>query len=386
MTFLRKFLPLALLLALCFGAVACSSAAGSAKYDAADAKEAITDLRAYIRETKGVGRGISMLADNEAVQVFTYLQSPTDGADTGEETLYLSVVTFSADGLYSYRLDLILDGDTPETYRRVFRYFDCRRGIELFHAEGDLTVSTYTGSELMSFDGADYPETETGYTAVIPTEAFLGETARDMLNLTVITLDTWGENTIDHDRDDFGFVSYNEKNNPATGTPVQTTAAIPPHLSPAVLTLSDSDILPPDASESAVETDATTDVATETQDLGPAFSSERISYALRMTLLGMGMVFAVLAILWMVLLIFKTAFGGKSARDKSAKAAKPAKEEPAPVAPAPIPAGTDPAVVAAITAAIAEMIASDPALAEQYAGGFRVVEFKRKSGRTHWNG
>ena len=119
------------------------------------------------------------------------------------------------------------------------------------------------------------------------------------------------------------------------------------------------------------------------EDLGPILSTARVSYAIRMTVLGMGMVFAVLALLWLVLVIFKNALTEKPSKAKAEEASEPA---PAP-APAvtPVPAGDDPAIVAAITAAIAATIDSDPALSQQFAGGFRVVSFKKKSGKTSWN-
>ena len=94
---------------------------------------------------------------------------------------------------------------------------------------------------------------------------------------------------------------------------------------------------------------------------------------------GMGMVFLVLAILWMVLLIFKKVFY----KDPN----KQEKKEEAPTeAPAPVAAPADDgALVAAITAAVAAYIDSDPALSSQFAGGFRVVSFKKKNGKTSWN-
>ena len=134
----------------------------------------------------------------------------------------------------------------------------------------------------------------------------------------------------------------------------------------------------PVAAEEVQET-----VAETTEDLGPILSPARVSYAIRMTVLGMGMVFAVLALLWLVLVIFKNALTEKPSKAKAEEASEPA---PAP-APAvtPVPAGDDPAIVAAITAAIAATIDSDPALSQQFAGGFRVVSFKKKSGKTSWN-
>ena len=137
-----------------------------------------------------------------------------------------------------------------------------------------------------------------------------------------------------------------------------------------------------DVEETVVET-----VAEE--DLGPALSPARISYAIRMTVLGVGMVFSVLALLWLVLVVFKIALsedGKKSKKSKKEKEQPVAEPAPAetPVAP-PAPAGDDPAIIAAITAAIAATIDADPDLSLQFAGGFRVVSFKKKSGKTSWN-
>ncbi len=444
MNVLRKILPLLLLLSICLGAVACTSPEQKVAYDKEKAMTAIADMRTHIREKKGVGKGLTMLAENEAVQVFTFLQKPdsTDVAE-GEETLYLSVVTISSDRRYSFRLDILLDKDNPE--KAVRRFENRTVGYQLAYVEDVLDIPTYTGAEFMSFDKAVYPENETKREnetiASVPTEQFLKETSRNMLNLAVITLDAYMAKTIRHDRMDFGFVAYDEKNNPTGSTQV---ACLPTPADRHTWTLSAAPGIPADIAELAVGTPAETaedmctceaqvhqpycpvcgkktalfdqfwnctcgaadniagfcphcgearpvaetDPVVETEDLGPAFSPARISYALRMTLLGMGMVFAVLALLWLVLAIFKSIFGGKSA--KQPKAPKESKRKPESVAPeapasAVIPAGTDPATVAAITAAIAAMIESDPALSEQFAGGFRVVSFRKKSGKTSWN-
>ena len=55
-----------------------------------------------------------------------------------------------------------------------------------------------------------------------------------------------------------------------------------------------------------------------------------------------------------------------------------------PIAPEPVSASND-ATVAVIMAAISAYISSDPALAEQYANGFRVVSFKRADRKASWN-
>ena len=132
----------------------------------------------------------------------------------------------------------------------------------------------------------------------------------------------------------------------------------------------------PVAAEEVQET-----VAETAEDLGPILSPARVSYAIRMTVLGMGMVFSVLALLWLVLVIFKNALTEKPSKAKAEETSEPA---PAPAV-TPVPAGDDPAIIAAITAAIAATIDSDPALSQQFAGGFRVVSFKKKSGKTSWN-
>ena len=123
------------------------------------------------------------------------------------------------------------------------------------------------------------------------------------------------------------------------------------------------------------------------------FSGEAWKYAGEMTLLGMGMIFSVLALLWGILAIFKLVFVGKSPKaPKQPKAPKvEKKEEPSAsqanddVISAVIAAGiqayeTDnTALIAVLTAAVAAYRAE-----EGSEGGFRVVSFKRSSGRA-WN-
>jgi sodium pump decarboxylase gamma subunit len=111
------------------------------------------------------------------------------------------------------------------------------------------------------------------------------------------------------------------------------------------------------------------------EDLGGALSPARLKLAGLMIVQGIGMVFLVLAVLWLVLLVFKKVFY-KEPKNTSKKT-----EEPAPAA-APVPvasAADNGALVAAITAAVAAYIDSDPALSSQFAGGFRVVSFKPTS-------
>lgn len=110
--------------------------------------------------------------------------------------------------------------------------------------------------------------------------------------------------------------------------------------------------------------------------------SEKISTGLTVLALGMVTVFAVLAILWALLALFKVIFY----HEKKPAEAKAPKTAPAP-APAPAPAATpepeidNGALIAAITAAIAAYTADDAS----FAGGFRVVSFRRSANASPWN-
>ncbi len=129
-------------------------------------------------------------------------------------------------------------------------------------------------------------------------------------------------------------------------------------------------------------------------ELGGAFSPERWAYAGKMTLIGMLMIFAVLAILWLVLAIFKVIFAGKTPKE-----AKPKKEEKkSKVAHAPT-GSTDDVLQAVIAAGLEayredkekELVAVLTAAVSAYreaegeSGAFRVVSFRRASGRRSWN-
>ena len=116
--------------------------------------------------------------------------------------------------------------------------------------------------------------------------------------------------------------------------------------------------------------------------------TEKLALSGEMLLRGLGTVFLVLAILWGIIALFSV-FSG-TAEKKPAPAPKPqapakkaeTKAEPAP-APVPAPAQTDDgALIAAITAAI------EAYRAEEGLSGlpYRVVSFKRKSGRKSWTG
>ena len=113
-----------------------------------------------------------------------------------------------------------------------------------------------------------------------------------------------------------------------------------------------------------------------------AFSSEAWLYALEMTLLGMGMVFAVLGLLWGVLVIFKLVF----ARPKKEAKVEAPKSEPVIVeAPAPVAEETtdDAELVAILTAAIVAYESENNP--EATPASFRVVSFRRTNGGRSWN-
>ena len=121
------------------------------------------------------------------------------------------------------------------------------------------------------------------------------------------------------------------------------------------------------------------------------FSAESWSYAGQMTLLGMGMVFAVLGLLWMVLTVFKLVFVGKDKKDSKSSGAEESRSQRKVVnirtdsvteVSSQPSAQSDEEIAAVITAAIAAYMAEQGIPAD----GFRVVSFKRvKNGRS-WNG
>ena len=114
----------------------------------------------------------------------------------------------------------------------------------------------------------------------------------------------------------------------------------------------------------------------ETQGLGSAFSPERLALAGQMTLIGMGMIFAVLAILWGILAIFKLVFSRPKKEEKISVSAPVVEEQP-------MEQTDEQELIAVITAAItAYRENQEPDLAPN---GFRVVSFRRANGGKSWN-
>ena len=117
------------------------------------------------------------------------------------------------------------------------------------------------------------------------------------------------------------------------------------------------------------------------------FSGEAWLYALEMMLLGMGMIFAVLGVLWGVLAIFKLVFARSANTDKKDAPVSKAEETvvSAPVvASAPVAAANDDAeLVALLTAAIVAYEAENNPNATPV--NFRVLSYRRTNGGRSWN-
>ena len=115
--------------------------------------------------------------------------------------------------------------------------------------------------------------------------------------------------------------------------------------------------------------------------------SDRMSYGLQVFAVGLGTVFAVLAILWLALVLFKVFLYDIPNKKAAKKAEAEAKNTPAvePVVESAAEEATsaedDTQLIAVITAAIAAYTADSGS-----ALPFRVVSYKRVSGANGWNG
>jgi len=102
-------------------------------------------------------------------------------------------------------------------------------------------------------------------------------------------------------------------------------------------------------------------------------------------LLGMAMIFAVLALLWGVLAVFKLIFVGKTETKPEKEKKSEEIPQPVSVAPAPVqPQNEDEQLIAVLTAAIAAYRATETG-GEIAPNGFRVVSFRRTNGGRSWN-
>lgn len=114
------------------------------------------------------------------------------------------------------------------------------------------------------------------------------------------------------------------------------------------------------------------------------FSAEAWEYAGQMTLLGMLMVFSVLAVLWGGLSIFKLIFAPRKKKVQSAEEVKEVSANNAEQSEETFMASNDAELVAILTAAVAAYM-SEESGAEVPTDGFRVVSFRKTSGVRSWN-
>lgn len=296
-----------------------------------------TQLRDHLSAQDGEG---IMLLDEESALTITLKREYLDGngdIDAGEQ------ISVKADAAVSetqvIRITFALE-DGLEAYYLHYSFVNPVTNESVMSATATVDAHNYTGNDLIPFTSVTNIHTSYEYGH--------RQNITAIMNSILLTMDTYLGN-IDLSVTDFGFDNLSDK-----------------YL----------------AADTAVEVE---------EDLGGIFSGARWVYSGEMLVLGMAMVFLVLAILWGILVIFAKTMGGAEKPVKQDKPAPKAEAKPAttPVqaasaAPVTAPASDD-AIVAAITAAIAMTIASDPALAEQFAGGFRVVSFKKKNGKNAWN-
>lgn len=244
---------------------------------------------------------------------------------------YVALVGYTANSTSGivYQVTLNLTGST-EKAELVFEVLQSSTAKRMAMGTATVLLTHYTGDDFVTFN-----ETEG---IAVSGEYVQRQNATILLNALLTATDTYTTENMDMDLRELGFIALADK-------------------------------YMADVEETVTE-----------EDLGGAFSAERLSLAGLMIIQGMGMVFLVLAILWMVLVIFKKIFYKDPAKTEKKT------EKTADAAPAAVPASADDAqLVAVITAAVAAYIDSDPALASQFAGGFRVVSFKKKNGKTSWN-
>lgn len=115
---------------------------------------------------------------------------------------------------------------------------------------------------------------------------------------------------------------------------------------------------------------------------------ERAMEALKVSLLGMGAVFSVLAIIWIILSLFRLIFARPKSAPKQPKVTVTEVKAPVsanavqqPAAPAP---SVDYSVIAAISAAVAAVLESECAANGTVYNGFRVVSVRRSDKGRSW--
>ena len=246
--------------------------------------------------------------------------------DEGNEQVILVGYAINSTSGIVYQATLYMTG-SPEKATLVYQVLNASNAEVVSSAEINVLLTHYTGSDLLTLDSVSN---------ILPgNELTHRQNATTLLNSLLLALDTYMTKNMDMNAHELGFIALSEKYM------------------------------------------ASTEQADAEEDLGGPLSPARLQRAGLMIIQGMGMVFLVLAVLWLVLLIFKKVFYKDPAKAQKTEEAEFA---------APAPASTnDDAIVAAITAAVSAYIDSDPALSSQFKGGFRVVSFKKKNGKTSWN-
>ena len=281
-----------------------------------------TRLRDHIKANGGDQFVIAL--DAAAVSINSANVAVIEDDEGNEQIILLGYAISTSNGVV-YQATLYMTGST-EKARLVYEVLNISTAEVISSAEINVLLTHYTGNELVTLDSVSN---------ILPgNEQPHRQNATALLNTLLLALDNYTTENLDLNARDLGFIALSEK----FMAPVEQA----------------------DAEE----------------DMGGFLSSQRLSMAILTIVQGMGMVFLVLAVLWLVLLIFKKVFYKDPVNEKKTV-------EPAPAVPA-APAGDD-ALVAAITAAVAAYIDSDPALSSQFKGGFRVVSFKKKNGKTSWN-
>ena len=289
-----------------------------------EAMTGYTQLRDHLIDT--VGENQAQPLDAQAVKLHSASVCVVP-VDDGKREVH--AVAYAITQGRVFQVTLQMNGSVEKAFL-VYEVLDASTADVKYAAYATVLLTHYTGNDLIEFIETDN---------IAPgNEPIERENATTLLNSLFIALDTYTTDKLDMNLHELGFIVLSDK-----------------YMAPV------------------------TETVTE-EDLGGALSAERLGLAGRMILQGVGMVFLVLAILWLVLLVFKKVFYKDPAK-ATKKEAEPAPSPAAPaVEPAPVPvvaaSADDGALIAAITAAVSAYIESDPALTSQFAGGFRVVSFK----------
>lgn len=312
-------LSLVMLLAICLALPSCGM----------ESVTGYTRLRDHMKaeDTKNQ----TLMLDATAVGINSAAATVLEKSD-GEEYICLVGYAVNANTGLVYQVSLAITG-SPEKAELTYEVLNASSAERVSAATTTVLLTRYTGSDFLELEAVENisPATELTHR----------QNATVLLNSLLLALDTYTTAKLDMNLHDLGFTALSDKYMATTETVEKTE-----------------------------------------EDLGGFCSPARLSKAGIMIVQGMGMVFLVLALLWVVLIIFKKVFYKDPAKEK-----KPAEPAEAPEsAPAPAPALTDDGqLIAVITAAVAAAIESDPALSSSFPDGFRVVSFQKRNGKTSWN-